>query len=162
MQGFLMADCEHNHDSTGMHGHDLSHALSDADARCIRAGERMTAPRRRALELLLEAGKPMKAYDLIDVFGGDGKPAKPPTVYRALDFLSKLGLAHRIESLNAYVACEVGERSHAAAFLICDCCGATEEIEPIAPDQVAAAASKAGYVIEAVTVEAHGRCGACA
>ncbi len=157
-----MADCEHEHHHGGLSGHNLARALADADARCARAGERMTLPRRRALELLLGAGKPMKAYDLIDVFGGDGRPAKPPTVYRALDFLSRQGLAHRIESMNAYVACEMGDRSHAAAFLICDCCGATEEVEPFAPERVQAAAAAAGYRIEAVTVEAHGRCPACA
>lgn len=157
-----MAECEHVHPGpTGLTGRDLNHALSQADDRCARAGERMTQPRRRALELLLEAGRPMKAYDLIDIFGEDGRAAKPPTVYRALDFLSRQGLAHRIESLNAYVACEMGERSHAAAFLICDCCGATEEIEPFAPERVQDAAADAGYVIERVTIEAHGRCSTC-
>ncbi len=157
-----MAECEHVHDGpAGLTGRDLNHALAQADDRCVRAGERMTQPRRRALELLLEAGRPMKAYDLIDIFGEDGRAAKPPTVYRALDFLSRQGLAHRIESLNAYVACEMGERSHAAAFLICDCCGATEEIEPFAPERVQAAAADAGYAIARVTIEAHGRCPAC-
>jgi len=157
-----MAECEHVHEgSTGLSGRDLNHALTQADDRCARAGERMTQPRRRALELLLEAGRPMKAYDLIDIFGEDGRAAKPPTVYRALDFLSRQGLAHRIESLNAYVACGMGERSHAAAFLICDCCGATEEIEPFAPERVQEAAAEAGYLIDRVTIEAHGRCPAC-
>jgi Fur family zinc uptake transcriptional regulator len=92
-----MSECEHERvGSSGLSGHDLTHALADADHRVQRAGERMTQPRRRALELLLEAGKPMKAYDLIANFGEDGKAAKPPTVYRALDFLSRQGLAHRI------------------------------------------------------------------
>lgn len=158
-----MGDCAHEHDrALGLAGRALSHALAEADDRCTRAGERMTLPRRRALELLLEAGRPMKAYDLIDMFGADGRPAKPPTVYRALDFLSRQGLAHRIESLNAYVACEMGERRHAAAFLICDCCGATEEIAPFAPETLNAVAEKAGYVIERVTLEARGRCSDCA
>jgi Fur family zinc uptake transcriptional regulator len=143
-------------------GGELDRVLAAADQRCERAGERMTQPRRRALALLLEAGRPMKAYDLIDAFGEDGRAAKPPTVYRALNFLSKQGLAHRIESLNAYVACEVGERRHTAAFLICDCCGAAEEVEPFAPERIHAAAEHAGYLIDHVTIEAHGRCPACA
>ena len=157
-----MTECDHEHaHDGGLSGDPLHHALAEADIRCARAGERMTQPRRRALEMLLCAGKPMKAYDLIADFGGDGKPAKPPTVYRALEFLSKQGLAHRIESLNAYVACGVGDKSHAAAFLICDCCGATEEIEPFEPERVNLAASRAGYAIDTVVVEAHGRCAAC-
>ena len=62
------------------------------------------------LELLLEADGPLKAYDLIAAFGEGGEPAKPPTVYRALEFLERLGFAHRIESLNAYVALPAGRR----------------------------------------------------
>ncbi len=128
----------------------------------------MTPPRRRVLSLLLETGEPVKAYDLIARFGEDGQAAKPPTVYRALEFLERQGMAHRIASISAYVACSGsaaneagGGTPHAAAFLICDCCGATREIG--GPDQGAidAAAAAAGYVIARTTIEAHGRCLAC-
>ena len=124
----------------------------------------MTAPRRRVLELLLAAGEPVKAYDLIARYGVDGQAAKPPTVYRALEFLERRGVVHRIASISAYVACTAdadGSRAHAAAFLICDCCGATREVS--GPDQSAmnAAASAAGYAIARTTIEAHGRCAAC-
>jgi Fur family zinc uptake transcriptional regulator len=159
-----MTDCDHDHaHAPGLHGSLLSRALTDAEARCDQAGERLTPPRRRVLELLLEAGAPMKAYDLMAVFGGaDGEAAKPPTVYRALDFLSRQGLAHRIESLNAFVACRMGETGHAAGFLICDCCGAAREIDPQPADWVAQFAAAAGYVVSGVTVEVHGRCPDCA
>ena len=53
--------------------------------------ERLTNSRRRVLELLLEAGVPLKAYDLIATYSGDGEAAKPPTVYRALEFLERVG-----------------------------------------------------------------------
>jgi Fe2+ or Zn2+ uptake regulation protein/acyl-CoA thioesterase FadM len=62
------------------------------------------------LELLITQHAPAKAYDLLPLLDGD-KTAKPPTIYRALDFLVRMGLAHRIESLNAFVACEVGAAS---------------------------------------------------
>ena len=124
-------------------------------------GERMTAARSRVLALLLGAGEPVKAYDLIARFGEDGQPAKPPTVYRALEFLERKGLAHRIASISAYVACTSGSTDHAAAFLICDCCGATQEVSsPVAGD-LGRAADAAGYAIERTTIEAHGRCPAC-
>lgn len=154
-------DCEHEHDARGLSGSALGHALQDADIRCSAAGERLTVPRRRVLELLLEAGQPVKAYDLIAAFGADGAPAKPPTVYRALDFLAKQGFAHRIESLNAYVACRREADGHAAAFLICDCCGATREIEPAGLSEIQGIAGEAGYALSGVTVEAHGLCGDC-
>lgn len=121
----------------------------------------MTAARLRVLELLLVAGEPVKAYDLIARFGEDGQPAKPPTVYRALEFLERKGLVHRIASISAYVACTSGSIDHAAAFLICDCCGATAEVSaPVAGD-LGRAAEAAGYAIVRTTIEAHGRCPAC-
>ena len=155
--------CDHDHALSGLHGAALSQALDAAETRLSQAGERMTAPRRRVLSLLLETGEPVKAYDLIARFGEDGQAAKPPTVYRALEFLERKGLAHRIASISAYVACTSASDTpgHAAAFLICDCCGATEEVAVAGGDAFAEAASAAGYAIERTTIEGHGRCPAC-
>ncbi|WAC60412.1 Fur family transcriptional regulator [Brevundimonas sp. SL130] len=161
----MSSTCDHDHDHSGLHGAALARALQGAEARVAEAGERMTPPRRRVLSLLLETGEPVKAYDLIARFGEDGQAAKPPTVYRALEFLERQGMAHRIASISAYVACSGGAANgaalHAAAFLICDCCGATREIA--GPDQGAidAAAASAGYAIARTTIEAHGLCLAC-
>ena len=155
------AHCEHEHHDDGLSTAELSRALAAAEARCVEQGERMTAPRRRVLELLLQSGEPVKAYDLIARYGADGVAAKPPTVYRALEFLEKTGMAHRIASISAYVACSAGDKAHAAAFLICDCCGATEEIAPPEGEALRRAAETAGYAIEHTTIEAHGRCPAC-
>lgn len=158
-----MADgCGHAHGhGHGLSGLGLSVALDEAEARCREAGERLTAPRRRVLELLLESGQPTKAYDLIAAFGADGQSAKPPTVYRALDFLERIGMAHRIASISAYVACVRGEAAHAAAFLICDCCGDARELDPPSSQPLQAGAAAAGYRLDRVTIEAHGLCGAC-
>lgn len=154
--------CGHAHaGGLGLAGHALGHALEAAESRCADDGQRLTAPRRRVLELLLAAPGPVKAYDLIGAYGEHGEAAKPPTVYRALEFLERQGFAHRIESLNAYVACRLGETSHAAAFLICDCCGATREVEPAGAGAFMAAAETAGYDVATLTIEARGRCEAC-
>ena len=153
--------CHPHHDDGPPGEAEVERALDAAGARLSAEGERMTAARSRVLALLLAAGEPVKAYDLIARFGEDGQPAKPPTVYRALEFLERKGLAHRIASISAYVACSSGGRDHAAAFLICDCCGATEEVSsPVAGD-LGRAAERAGYAIERTTIEAHGRCPAC-
>jgi len=153
--------CHHHHDDGPPAPADVARAMGEADRRLTAEGERMTAARLRVLELLLAAGEPVKAYDLIARFGEDGQPAKPPTVYRALEFLERKGLAHRIASISAYVACTSGSLDHAAAFLICDCCGATQEVSaPVAGD-LGRAAEAAGYAIDRTTIEAHGRCPAC-
>ncbi|MFN3815775.1 Fur family transcriptional regulator [Brevundimonas sp.] len=153
--------CAHHRHDTGLDTDDLRTALGEAEARCIRRGERMTEPRRRVLELLLASGEPVKAYDLIAAYGADGQAAKPPTVYRALEFLERQGLAHRIASISAYVACSHGERSHAAAFLICDCCGAAVEVSPPAMAGLGEPAAEHGYVLERVAIEGHGLCPEC-
>ena len=153
--------CHHHHADGPPSDAEVGRALAEAEARLLAEGERMTAARSRVLALLLGAGEPVKAYDLIARFGEDGQPAKPPTVYRALDFLERKGLAHRIASISAYVACTSEGRDHAAAFLICDCCGATEEVASPVGGELGRAAEAAGYAIERTTIEAHGRCPAC-
>ena len=152
----------HRHEPLGLSGRALTAGLRSAEARCLAHGQKLTPARRRVLELLMQAGQPVKAYDLISAFGEDaGAPAKPPTVYRALEFLEREGLAHRIESLAAYVACSGEAGVHAAAFLLCDCCGRTEEIVTPVDEALRSLAAKAGYSIQSVAIEAHGLCAAC-
>lgn len=157
----MLSPCHHAEsvEHAGLSGAALRGAVGAAESRCVERQERLTPPRRRVLELLLAADGPQKAYDLIAAFGEHGEPAKPPTVYRALEFLERLGFAHRIESLNAYVPCRI-EGGHMAAFLICDCCGAAAEFEPDFAAQMASAAA-AGYAVHSVTLEARGLCAEC-
>ena len=57
-----------------------------------------------------------------------GRRLAPITIYRALDFLIAQGLAHRLASRNAYVACPHGHRPQdLVAFLICEDCGGVDE-----------------------------------
>lgn len=157
----MSGHCGHDHHNhAGLNGPTLAQALAGAEARTLAAGERMTASRRRVLELLLQAGQPVKAYDLMADFAPGEPTAKPPTVYRALEFLEKQGLAHRIPSLNAYVACRV-EGGHDAAFLICDCCGSTREIAPPKTETLFEQAQGAGFAVQGVMLEAHGLCADC-
>jgi Fur family zinc uptake transcriptional regulator len=155
----------HRHEPLGLSGRALTSGLRTAEALCAAHGQKLTPARRRVLELLMQAGQPMKAYDLISAFsdktGPGGGAAKPPTVYRALEFLEREGLAHRIESLSAYVACTGEAGDHAAAFLLCDCCGRTEEIATPVDEALRSLAAGAGYSIRTVAIEAHGLCAAC-
>jgi Fur family zinc uptake transcriptional regulator len=114
------------------------------------------------LELLLDHHGPAKAYDLLPLLGGDKGAAKPPTIYRALDFLVRLGLAHRIESLNAFIACDVGACARSTIFLICEKCGAAEEFDAgHALVDLADAAKRDGFSIHRTMIEASGVCSAC-
>src|SRR5215813_13756526 len=138
--------------STHVHGpsgcNDRARHIADAEKRCGEAGESLTPLRRRVLELLLDHRGPAKAYDLLNDLGSGQGPAKPPTVYRALEFLVRLGLAHRIESLNAFVACDIGACARSTIFLICERCGAAEEYDAgHALIDVADAAKRDGFSI---------------
>jgi Fur family zinc uptake transcriptional regulator len=151
----------HHHHSDGPPGSPRSPAPSRGGPPADRRGRADDAGAAAGARTAAGAGEPVKAYDLIARFGEDGQPAKPPTVYRALEFLERKGLAHRIASISAYVACTSGSVDHAAAFLICDCCGATTEVSAPVADELGRAADAAGYVIVRTTIEAHGRCPAC-
>ena len=121
----------------------------------------MTPIRRRVLELLLATDAPAKAYDLLDQLGDEGA-AKPPTIYRALDFLLEMGLAHKIESLNAYVACGHRKHRHAAAFLICEDCGTAQELHATATlDTLANETRDVNFKMKSVVVEVRGTCERC-
>ena len=158
-------DCDHHaeHEHHGLKGPALARALDAAEGRCAATQARLTAPRRRVLELLLSADAPLKAYDLIAAYGGRGEPAKPPTVYRALEFLERLGFAHRIESLNAYVGCADPSHPHSGQFLICQCCRAVAELDDAAiAAAIEARARAAGFRCDSQTVEVRGQCPRCA
>ena len=157
-------DCRHTESAQpGLEGAALANAVAAAAVKCERTRERLTPPRRRVLELLLEADGPMKAYDLIAAYGQDGEPAKPPTVYRALDFLERLGFAHRIDSLNAFVACFDPERSHDAGFLICESCrSVTELADPALDHAIRTSVTAQGFHPSRTVVEISGTCAACA
>lgn len=134
--------------------------LGRAVDRCAAEGQRWTPVRQRVYELVLKAGAPVKAYDIMDAYR-DGPAAKPPTVYRALEFLEQLRLVHRIPSLNAYVACHGEAQAHAAAFLICDCCGSAEEFEPGPVEAASRTAAAHQFEARAILLEVRGRCGRC-
>lgn len=113
------------------------------------------------VEALRGVGRPMSAYELIEEVRGKGVSA-PPTVYRALQRLIEDGLAHRLESLNAFVACDHPHHHGKAVFAICDSCGTVKEFDnPAAVKSLQAWASKNDFNIRSMTMELRGRCSDC-
>lgn len=141
------------------HKHCISEAVTAADNHCRKAGLQLTSVRRRVLEILLKEHRAMGAYEILDVLG---KGPQPPTAYRALEFLVNHGFAHRIERLNAFIACAHPGQTHSPAFLICRVCDAVAEApsEP-AKGRLGQAARAAGFQIERAVVEAVGVCPNC-
>lgn len=149
---------------SGFAPHDHSQCRADAMARaeahCAEAGVKFTPVRRRTLEILLESHEAMGAYDVLARLDSDGLGSKPPIVYRALAFLVEHGMAHKIERLNAFIACAHPAQTHQPAFMICRSCGTVAE----APQhsEMGAAAADIGFVVETSVVELEGLCPRCA
>jgi Fur family zinc uptake transcriptional regulator len=123
----------------------------------------MTPIRQVLLEHLWEHHAPAKAYDMIEVLRqkGIGSP-KPPTVYRAIDFLEQQGLVHKIHALNAYVPCHHPGRHKACQFLICDACGDAKEFcDTELSALIPAKAKELGFQPRASVVEVFGMCKKC-
>ena len=148
------------------HVHDAAGFVSAVEHACSERGLRLTEIRARVLGLVADAGMPIKAYDLLDkVREGEGAgAAAPPTVYRALDFLLANGFIHKLESVNAFVACHhPNAAQHSAPFLICDGCHKAVELED--EHVVATLDSQAralGFSPQTQTLEVHGLCAECA
>jgi Fur family zinc uptake transcriptional regulator len=148
-------------------GHDhkrcSADALRHAETLCDQRSQKLTPTRRQVLEVLLSSHKPLGAYEIIDHAAQHGSRHAPITVYRALDFLIENGLAHRIESRNAFIGCV---HHHSAddlvVFLICDRCGEVGE----APSQQMAESLKsatraAGFTPKTPVIEITGTCANC-
>jgi Fur family transcriptional regulator, zinc uptake regulator len=158
------------------HVHDAPSFVAAVERACRERGLRLTPIRARVLGLIARQGKPIKAYDLLDQLRADNEradksideesagAAAPPTVYRALDFLLANGFIHKLESVNAFVACHhPNTAQHSVPFLICDRCHSAVELED--RDVVSALDERAralGFVPQAQTLEVHGICARCA
>lgn len=147
----------------GFISHDHADCVADAMAKaetvCAENSLQFTKSRRRVLEILLSQHKAMGAYDILAKLGEQGMAAQPPVAYRALDFLVTHGFAHKVEKLNAYIACAMPGEDHAPAFLICRSCDKVAEQIQTGPFSDAAQAT--GFQIESAVVEAEGLCPDC-
>ena len=140
----------------------IQEALAAAETLCARRGARLTPLRRHVLALVWRSHEAVKAYDLLDRLREAGVSARPPTVYRALDFLLAQGLIHRVESRNAFVGCPRPQQDHLAGLLICEQCGRVDEMESAALSRaISREAGKAHFKVHHPTIEVHGLCRAC-
>jgi len=156
-------DCAHaTHQSAR-----AAEAVASAEAACRARGERLTPIRRRVLEALYATHRPLGAYDLVESLGpetaGSSRRLAPVTVYRALEFLMEQGLAHRLASRNAFVACPHGHGPQdLVAFLICEACGGVDELSsPPLSRAVGELLARERFKPERQVLEISGRCGHC-
>lgn len=130
---------------------------------CAARGVRLTSQRKRVFELICASKKASSAYELLEDLKQSEPQAKPPTVYRALDFLMEQGFIHRVESANSFISCcSCNAHKHFSQLLICDQCGNVIELQDDSLIALLADnAEKHGFKIVNHVIESHGVCQSC-
>ncbi len=142
---------------------DVKSLLKQAQSYSDAGGHRFTEPRQYVLEIIASADKPITAYDVLAKLGEKIDNPKPPTAYRAIEFLTEHNFIHRIESLNAYVVCQSDHRHEGSQFMICDDCGTVTEAHLChLPAPLEAKTKSEGFRLSRWNVELHGTCKSCA
>lgn len=142
----------------------VARAITRANEICDRQGVRLTQLREQVLTLILQHGKPLGAYMLMDMLEAhsDRERVAPPTVYRTLDFLLAHRLIHKIHSLNAFVANANPKREDSSVMLICEQCGKAQEVPNNTVQQaINLSASQHRFLVEKQVIEITGRCSPC-
>lgn len=170
-------ECDHLHDVQHFTSTDVAQRLTAAQDECRKRGVRFTQLRQQIYELVLQANKPVGAYDLItqlqqirlsEIDSTDSpktqlpKNVAPPTVYRSLEFLLDEGLIHQLTSINAYVPCCHPRAKHTAAFLICEQCQGVQECSSLPVQEIMSFAEQdVGFKVARSVIELSGRCQSC-
>lgn len=124
----------------------------------------LTEQQKLVLQALAREGGPVTAYVLLDKLRGKGLRA-PTQIYRVLEKLMLRGLVHKLESLNAFVACAHPHAPHKhglVAFAICDRCGmATEFTDKAIERRLLGWAGDHAFQPGVSLLEMHGVCAHC-
>jgi Fur family zinc uptake transcriptional regulator len=114
-------------------------------------------------ELICSNNSASSAYELLEQLKESEPQAKPPTVYRALDFLLEQGFIHKVESENSFIFCNsCGTNKHHSQLLICDQCGNVIELQDDSlVNLLAHNAEQHGFQITNHVIETHGTCQKC-
>lgn len=123
--------------------------------------EKLTKNQGLVYDCLKANGRAMTAYDLLDQLRENGIKA-PMQIYRALEGLSDKGKVHRIETMNAFIACNHAHHDEAAAFAVCQECGHVEEFcQPLMNEKIGEKISATGFNVHHAVIELRGLCSDC-
>ncbi len=114
-------------------------------------------------DIIEKSSEPVKAYSILSNVKKKGLKA-PPQVYRALEKLIKLGKIHKVESRNAFVACNNSNCviSKATAFSICETCQKVTEINNLKLSKyLKNFQDKTGMIYKKYNLEFYGLCTSC-
>jgi len=97
----------------------------------IKQTAELTKKQSLVMNLLSRASGPLSAYNILYDLRDHGFRG-PTQVYRVLEKLLEIGMVHRIESLNAFIACQQKKcdkkNKGTKLFTICEICGSVQEL----------------------------------
>ena len=143
------------------HGICFDDAIEQIENYFMEKNLQFTPLRRKVFEILIRDHKPLGAYEILEALSGEGYSSSPPIAYRVLDFLMEHGFVHKIQGLNAFIACSHPNYSHSPAFVICRKCERVAEIDDKKSGINFQNPSIDNFIIEKTTVELTGVCTKC-
>ena len=143
------------------HGICFDDAIEQIENYFLKKNLQFTPLRRKVFEILIRDHKPLGAYEILEALSGEGYSSSPPIAYRVLDFLMEHGFVHKIQGLNAFIACSHPNYSHSPAFVICRKCERVAEIDDKKSGINFQNPSIDNFIIEKTTVELTGVCTKC-
>lgn len=110
-----------------IHQNCINTALEKAEIICKEKSQKLTPLRKKILTMIWESHTPSKAYDLLYRLQQEDLSAKPPTIYRTLDFLQENNLIYKVHRLNAYIGSKYSDVYAPYFLLICTKCNEIKE-----------------------------------
>lgn len=141
----------------------IQQRLTIAEALCVKQNAKLTPLRKELLCKLYEQQKPLTAYDLLRLMREQHPKMEAMSVYRILNFLESHHLVHRINSCQAYAACNMPEHEHHAQLVVCEKCHHSEEIAmPSLKASIDSVLKKTSFCFSTKSIEIFGICQSCA
>ena len=125
----------------------------------------LTKKQSLVMNLLSKAKGPLSAYNILHDLRDYGFRG-PTQVYRVLEKLLEIGMVHRIESMNAFVACQQEKcdekNKEINLFTICEICGSVQELLNNGLKNIVKSLSKDNnFLLKNSVLELNGVCSKC-
>ncbi|MCL6473320.1 MAG: transcriptional repressor [Firmicutes bacterium] len=125
-------------------------------------GFRLTEPRKKVIRILSKAKGPLSPYEIQRLLRKENVALNHVTIYRALELLCSLNLAHRVITASGFMRCTLEDRHGCHRYMICRSCGSVAEFsDGSLCERENEIASQMGFYAEQHIAESMGLCSKC-
>jgi Fur family zinc uptake transcriptional regulator len=122
----------------------------------------ITESRKYIYDVIAGSHKMIKAYEILAIIAKKNPSIKPPTIYRAINFLIENNLVHKINCTNSYIACFNKNLTQMCFFLICKKCkNVTESYNNKLSELLLNTIKKNNFFLKDANLEINGICNNC-